>query len=215
MTFVRIPAGEFRMGTEDGHGVTISQPFYLGIHPVTQAQWEMVMRSNPSRFAGKPDYPVERVSWEEVQQFLQRLNARRDGHTYTLPSEAQWEYACRAGSTSDYCFGDDEGQMGAYAWYGDNSGGSTYPVGQKKPNAWGLYDMHGNVWEWVQDWYGPYAAEPVTDPSGPTAGAGRVSRGGSWDDPARNARSAYRYAFLPGNRIDDLGFRCLSSVPSK
>jgi formylglycine-generating enzyme required for sulfatase activity len=238
MTFVRIPAGEFWMGTSEEaiealikrypdvnrewfesekprHRVTISQPFYLGIHPVTQAQWEAVMGSNPSYFEGKPDHPVEQVSWEEVQQFLQRLNDRRDGNLYRLPSEAQWEYACRAGSTDAYCFGDEEGQLGKYAWYGNNAGVTTHPVGQKQPNAWGLYDMHGNVWEWVQDWYGPYTADALTDPSGPTTGAGRVVRGGCWYDPAQYARSAYGYRDPPGDRIDVLGFRCLSSAPSK
>jgi formylglycine-generating enzyme required for sulfatase activity len=233
MTFVRLPADEFWMGTSDEaiealtkrypfdrkgfetetprHRVTISQPFYLGIHPVTQAQWEAVMGSNSSRFEGKPDHPVEHVSWDEVQQFLRRLNERQDGNIYRLPSEAQWEHACRAGSTVAYCFGDEEGQLGEYAWYGDNSGNSTHPVGQKKPNAWGLYDMHGNVWEWVQDWYGPYTADPVTDPSGPTTGANRVIRGGSWSYPAWCARSADRGGVHPGLRGDGLGFRCLSS----
>jgi formylglycine-generating enzyme required for sulfatase activity len=195
--------------------VTISQPFYLGSHPVTQAQWEAVMGSNPSRFGGKPEHPVEGVSWDEVQQFLQRLNARRDGNIYRLPSEAQWEYACRAGSTGAYCFGDDEEQLGAYAWYDDNSGGMTHPVGQKQPNAWGLYDMHGNVWEWVQDWHGPYTAESVTDPSGPTTGAHRVVRGGGWGRPAQGARSADRLWDRPGNRLVSLGFRCLSSALSQ
>jgi formylglycine-generating enzyme required for sulfatase activity len=160
MTFVHIPAGEFWRGTPDTevealikrypdvnrewferekprHRVTISQPFYLGIHPVTQAQWEAAMGSNPSRFADKPNHPVEQVSWEEVQQFLQRLNERQDGNLYRLPSEAQWEYACRACSTSAYWFGDEEGQLSEYAWYDDNSGGTTNAVGQKKPNAWG------------------------------------------------------------------------------
>lgn len=238
MTFVRIPAGEFWMGTSDEaiealikrypddlrewfenqaprHRVTISQPYYLGIHPVTQAQWEAVMSNNPSRFEGKPDHPVEQISWDEVQQFLQRLNDRQDGNIYRLPSEAQWEYACRAGSTGAYCFGDDAGQLGAYAWYDDNSGSMTHPVGQKQPNAWGLYDMHGNVWEWVQDWYGPYTADAVTDPSGPTAGAGRVLRGGGWSVAAQLARSALRGWLRPGLRRDGLGFRCLSSGVSQ
>ena len=226
MTFVRIPAGVFTMGSPDSdryaydnekpaHQVTISQPFYLGVHPVTQAQWQAVMGSNPSRFEGKPRHPVERVSWDEAQQFLQRLNERRDGYRYALPSEAQWEYACRAGSAGAYCFGDDESQLGAYAWCSDNASGSTHPVGEKQPNAWGLYDMHGNVWEWCQDWYGDYAADAVTDPSGPATGASRVFRGGGWSSSARGVRSAYRNGFHPGLRDVYLGFRCLSSAPSK
>jgi formylglycine-generating enzyme required for sulfatase activity len=238
MTFVRIPAGAFWMGTSaeqvetlirrypavardwfeaqaPQHRVTISQPFYLGIHPVTQAQWQAVMGNNPSRFEDKPDHPVEHVSWDEVQRFLQRLNERRDGHTYALPSEAQWEYACRAGSSGAYCFGDDEAQLGDYAWYGDNSDSTTHPVGQKQPNAWGLYDMHGNVWEWVQDWYGKYTADSVTDPSGPDAGAVRVFRGGCWSGAAQCARSALRFWLPPGCRGDYLGFRCLSSGVSQ
>jgi formylglycine-generating enzyme required for sulfatase activity len=237
MTFVRIAAGEFWMGTSEEviealikrypnyggwlesekprHRVTISQPFYLGIHPVTQAQWEAVMGSNPSRFEGKPDHPVETVSWEEVQQFLRRLNERQDGNLYRLPSEAQWEYACRAGSTNAYCFGDDEGLLGEYAWYSNNSGNSTHPVGQKKPNSWGLYDMHGNVWEWVQDGYGPYTTDAVTDPSGPDAGAVRVFRGGGWLSAAQFARSAIRLWGHPGLRYGHLGFRCLSSGVSQ
>ena len=237
MTFVRIPAGDFWMGASaeqiealikrypddlrawfeaqtPQHRVTISQPFYLGIHPVTQAQWQAVMGGNPGRFEGNPAHPVEQVPWVEAQQFLQRLNEHGDGHTYALPSETQWEYASHAGSTGAYCFGDDEGQLGAYAWYDDNADGATHPVGEKRPNAWGLYDMHGNVWEWRQDWYGEYAADAVRDPVGPEAGAGRVIRGGSWANPARVAWSAACYWSHPGLRDDYLGFRCLSSPGS-
>ena len=227
MTFVRIPAGAFTMGSPDSdrhaydeekpaHQVTISQPFYLGVHPVTQAQWEAVMGSNPSHFKGKPTHPVEQVSWNDAQQFLQRLNARRDGYHYALPSEAQWEYACCAGSTGAYCFGDDEGQLGTYAWYDDNADGATHPVGEKQSNVWGLYDMHGNVWEWVADGQRTYTVNAVTDPTGPTdAGAERVFRGGGWYDSAQGARSADRYGLLPGYRVESLGFRCLSAASSQ
>lgn len=236
MTFVRIAPGTFWMGTSaeevEGliqrypgvprdwlepesprHQVTISKPYYLGIHPVTQEQWEAVMGDNPSQFQGDAHCPVEQVSWDDVQAFLERLSAR-DGRTYRLPSEAQWEYACRAGSTGAYCFGDDVGELGNYAWYDENSGYTTHPVGQKQANAWGLYDMHGNVCEWVQDWFGDYPADAVTDPSGPAAGAPRVLRGGGWGSSARSVRSAFRSWFFPGLLDDYVGFRCLSAVKS-
>jgi formylglycine-generating enzyme required for sulfatase activity len=220
MEFVPIPAGAFMMGSAQGnnderpsHQVTISRPFYLGKYEVTQAQWEAVMGSNPSRFTGQPDRPVEQVSWDDVQAFIRKLNEKEGGTMYRLPTEAEWEYAARAGSTTAYSFGDDPGQLGEYAWYTDNSGGQTHPVGQRQPNAWGLYDMHGNVWEWVQDWYGTYAAEPVTDPQGPSSGSNRVVRGGSWRNGARFCRSAYRFYAHPGDRIVDLGFRLLRTAP--
>ena len=144
--------------------------------------------------------------------FLTKLNAKIGGRgKFALPTEAQWEYACRAGSKTRYYFGDDEARLGDYAWYQGNSGMKTHAVGEKKPNAWGLYDMHGNVWEWCEDWYGPYGAEAVTDPSGPAVvqvGLGRVSRGGSCLGlPAAGCRSASRYSTEPGMRLADTGFR--------
>ena len=166
MEFVLISAGTFLMGTADGgewerpeHPVRINHPFYLGKYPVTQAQWATVMGNNPSMFKGHPDWPVENVSWEDVHVFIQTLKAREGEEDYRLPTEAEWEYACRAGSTASYCFGDDPNQLGEYAWYRENAGGQPHPVGLLKPNAWGLYDMHGNVWEWVQDWYRPYPTD--------------------------------------------------------
>ena len=153
------------------------------------------MGSNPSYFKG-PKNPVENLSWDDCQGFLSKLNAKTRGirGTFQLPSEAQWEYACRAGSTTRYCFGDDESQLGDYAWYEANMAGKTHPVGEKKPNAWGLYDMHGNVWEWCQDWYDDYPKSAVDDPVGPPMGAAHVDRGGSWILPAvlvvRRAASA-------------------------
>ncbi len=229
MLLVEIPAGEFLMGSSDSdrdassaekpkRRVRITQPFFLGVYPVTQAQWERVMGSNPSRFKG-PDHPVERVSWNDCQEFIRRLNdlPGERGVVYRLPTEAEWEYACRAGSTTVYSFGDSAASLGDYAWYVSNSGRKTHPVGQKKPNSWGLYDMHGNVWEWCQDWHdsGYYAAaaSPINDPTGPIAGSNRVIRGGSWGSHARYCRSANRNGHTPSRRGYDLGFRlAFSSV---
>ena len=216
LEMVLIRAGEFMMGSPDSdqagerpqHRVRITKPFYLGKYLVTQEQWEAVMGDNPSHFKG-PKNPVEMVSWNDCQQFLVKLNAKIGAQSgaFRLPSEAQWEYTCRAGSTTRYCFGDDESQLGEYAWYTANSGNTTHPVGEKKPNPWGLYDMHGNVWEWCQDWYGAYGAEATDDPTGPAMGSDRVFRGGSWDHPARICRSASRDCHEPGYRYDYLGFR--------
>lgn len=218
MQFVLIPAGTFLMGrglAEEGdederpqHQVTLSQPFYLQTTPVTQGQWQRLMGENPSLFqeCGE-DCPVENVSWHDAQEFLRKLNLREKTDQYRLPTEAQWEYACRAGSTQSYCFGDGEAELGQYAWYASNSQKGTHPVGRLKPNAWGLYDMHGNVYEWCQDWYEEYPNGPVTDPKGPTAGEYRVLRGGSWDGEAGDLRSAYRHRLTPGYRYGHEGFR--------
>jgi formylglycine-generating enzyme required for sulfatase activity len=221
LEMVLIPAGEFLMGSPDlehyaeqnekqEHRVRITKPFYLGKYLVTQEQWETVMGSNPSHFKG-PQNPVEQVSWNDCQQFFNKLNARSSPGRgkFQLPSEAQWEYACRAGSKTTYCFGDDEARLGEYAWY--DSGSGTHPVGEKKPNAWGLYDMHGNVWEWCQDWYdgGYYAESPTDDPAGPTTGSNRVIRGGSRNGHfiALLCRSAIRGRNGPRVRSGDLGLR--------
>ena len=163
-----IPPGTFMMGStpsepgrnprERQHEVTITKGFWLGKYAVTQAQWQAVMGNNPSKFKGDDQRPVELVSWDNCQQFLQKLNALGGGE-FRLPTEAEWEYACRAGSSTAFCFGDNQAQLDDYAWYSKNSGGQTHPVGQKTPNAWGLYDMHGNVWEWCEDWHGEYPSE--------------------------------------------------------
>ena len=215
MTFKLIPAGTFIMG-EGGqaHEVTLTEPFQMGVHEVTQAQYEQVMGSNPSGFKGA-DNPVEGVTWDDAVEFCRRLSElpaeKKAGNVYRLPTEAEWEYACRAGTTTKYSFGDDESELGDTAWYAENSGGKTHPVGSKLPNAWGLYDMHGNVYEWCQDWYGDYPSGSVTDPSGATSSSGRVDRGGGWFDSADYCRSAYRYGILPSYRNYDLGFRVVRS----
>ena len=227
LEMVLIPAGEFLMGSPDSdtkatfsekpqHRVRITKPFYLGKYLVTHEQWEAVMGSNPSYFKG-PKNPVEQVSWDDCQKFLEKLNTKtaKQGGKFVLPSEAQWEYACRAGSKTRFCFGDDEARLGDYAWYAANSGGKPHPVGEKKPNAWGLYDMHGNVWEWCQDWWknGYYKESPVDDPTGAATGSDRVIRGGGWFFVVGGCRSAYRIGRSPGMCFDDLGLR-VSLVPA-
>ncbi len=219
LEMVLIPAGEFLMGSPDSdkdaqyterpqHRVRITKPFYLGKYPVTQEQWEAVMGNNPSGFKG-PKNPVEQVGWDDCQQFLKRLNRKVGGAMFQLPTEAQWEYACRAGSTTRYCFGNDASGLGQYAWYGENSGGNTHPVGQKKPNAWGLYDMHGNVWEWCQDWYesGFYARSPTDDPTVGGTESVHVIRGGDWYFDAGYCRSAVRSEFERWYQGNFLGLR--------
>jgi formylglycine-generating enzyme required for sulfatase activity len=198
MKFTLIPAGEFNMGSEESddekpvHMVKIKNPFYLGTYLVTQAEWEAVMDDNPSDFKSD-DLPVEWVSWDNVQKFIKKLNETEVTDKYRLPSEAEWEYACRAGTTTRYSFGDDESELDDYAWYDENSDDDMHPVGQKKPNSWGLYDMHGNVCEWVQDvWHDSYDGAP-TDGSAWESGDGadRVFRGGSRLDDAWDGRSAF------------------------
>ena len=223
MEFVLIPEGNFIMGSPDSnaeasdwekpaHRITISQPFYLGKYPITQAQWEAVMGDNPSYFKGNPNHPVEDVSWHDVQAFMHKLNEREGSGDYRLPSEVQWEYACRAGVESSRYHHD----VGAIAWYKVNSQGQTHPVGEKWPNAWDLYDMLGNVWEWCHDGLREYTADAAVDAIGPTeADTPRVLRGGSWGQAAQIVRGAYRGYDAAGNRYTDLGFRCSRSGPSK
>ena len=214
MEFVWVPPGEFRMGSTSSEArdaerpltqVRISEGFWLGKYEVTQSEWEAVMGSNPSRFGNcGGDCPVERVRWAAVQGFIGRLNAREGREVYRLPREAEWEYAARAGTT-----GDRYGDLSAIAWYTGNSEGRTHPVGLKLPNGWGLYDMLGNVSEWVGDWHGGYPGGRVTDPGGPGSGSGRVVRGGGWSYGARNVRAPVRGSARPGFRVYDLGFRLL------
>jgi formylglycine-generating enzyme required for sulfatase activity len=164
------------------------------MYEVTQQQYEKVMGTNPSTTKG-PQNPVEKVSWNDAVEFCRKLSAlpaeKSAGYVYRLPTEAEWEYACRAGTQTAYSFGDSESELGDYAWYDKNAGGTTHPVGSKKPNAWGLYDMHGNVFEWCQDWYGSYPSGSVTDPTGESSGSHRVVRGGAGTaSPSAVRRSA-------------------------
>jgi formylglycine-generating enzyme required for sulfatase activity len=218
------------------HQVTLTQDFYLGKYEVTQGQWQAVMGANPSRYSScGQDCPVERVSWNEITGvggFLDKLNQAKAGcdisnlptdttryrpdkvpaGCYRLPTEAEWEYSARAGTTTRFSYGDDPSQIGNYGWYTSNSSSSTHKVGGKLPNPWGLYDMHGNVSEWNYDWYGSnyYSNGNQTDPSGPTSGSYRVVRGGSWYDVAGGLRSAFRSDFGPDGRCNGLGFRLLT-----
>ncbi|MBN83995.1 MAG: hypothetical protein CMJ70_28040 [Planctomycetaceae bacterium] len=230
MVLVPIPAGEFLMGspeTEPGrlgnevqHQVTLTKPFLLGVHEVTQGQWQAVMGTTPWKgkvlFKEGDDYPATYVNWDDVVEFCRKLS-EKEGLEYRLPTAAQWEYACRAGTTTAYSFGDNDSELGEYAWYTENTrdAGQKYAhtVGRKKPNRWGLYDMHGNVWEWCSDWYGAYPSGDATDPTGPNSGSRRVLRGGSWSSLAGFWRSSLRYGRRPSSRGNRVGFR-VTCVPS-
>jgi formylglycine-generating enzyme required for sulfatase activity/serine/threonine protein kinase len=217
LTLKKLPAGKFEMGEGSRtHEVTLTQPFYIGIVEVTQEQYTLVMGTNPSNFKDLTN-PVEQVSWEDAMNFCRKLSElpyeKNAGRSYRLPTEAEWEYACRAGTTTKFTFGDDQSSLGDHAWFDMNSSNKTNPVGEKKPNAWGLYDMHGNVWEWCSDWYGEYPKGVVSDPSGPQKGSLRALRGGSWNDRAGLCRSANRGGDSPDARSCPLGFRiALSST---
>jgi formylglycine-generating enzyme required for sulfatase activity len=224
MHFVFIPAGQFRMGspeTEQGreadegplHDVQLTKPLYLGKYEVTQAEWKKVMGANPGNFKWDRN-PVDQVSWDQCQDFLMKLNAMSAGTRQTaplrLPTEAEWEYACRAGNKTRFCYGDDLNyeKLEEYAWTNANSGGRAHPVGEKKPNAWGLYDMHGNLWEFCQDWYAAsYGRQGEVDPEGPNTGEMRVLRGGSWDDKPQNVRAADRGGDTRGHQNAFAGTR--------
>jgi formylglycine-generating enzyme required for sulfatase activity len=256
---LKIPAGSFRMGSDEyedekpKHQVKL-QEFYLGKYPVTQEQYQAVMGNNPSNFKDDPKNPVEQISWDDAQEFCKKLN-QLTGKEYRLPTEAEWEYACRAGTQTRYYFGDDQSVLKEYAWYGDNSGDSfldtvkiwdadpnwenyykklnwenyykklmddnckTHPVGEKKPNNWGLYDMSGNVWEWCEDpYHDSYANKPEnTKNNGNTIWLSgnvslRVLRGGSCFNYSRSCHSAKRYWFVADVRDIYIGFRLAVSV---
>lgn len=233
-----IKPGKFLMGSpkdakdtfdDEGpqHPVEITRPFYLGVFPVTRGQFAAFVKDaayqteaekesekytwrNP--FFGNShsdDEPVVEVSWNDAVRFCKWLT-KKEGKTYNLPTEAEWEYACRAGTTTVHFYGDDENDLGDYAWYGANSGGHTHPVGGRKPNALGLYDMYGNVHQWCADWYGEYQQVTCKDPRGPESGHDRVLRGGYWADVARYCRSAVRYNLAPATYDDFTGFRVVA-----
>ncbi len=218
MEMVFVKGGCFQMGDTVGGGNADEKPvhevclsnFYLGKYEVTQGQWRQIMGSNPSYFSSCGDNcPVENVSWNDVQDFISRLN-RQSGKGYRLPTEAEWEYAARSGGKSEKWAGaSSESSLGDYAWYGSNSGMKTHPAGQKLPNGLGLHDMSGNVWEWCGDWYDGqyYSQSDRNNPSGPSSGSDRVFRGGSWNSNAADARAASRNRDNPGYRLDDVGFR--------
>jgi formylglycine-generating enzyme required for sulfatase activity/ankyrin repeat protein len=207
MEFVWIPTGEFMMGSNEemddeqpAHRVRIDG-FWMGKYEVTQGQWKIVMHGNPATFNKGDDYPVETVDWDDTQGFIEALSAG-SGIRFRLPTEAEWEYACKAGKLDQ-----DYGDLGDVAWFNENSNDMTHPVGQKKPNAWGLYDMLGNVWEWCQDWYGGYNPFLRANPTGPESGSSRVIRGGSWSVLFPLVRSVNRGSNTPTDRGDYLGFR--------
>ena len=196
------------------HRVRVTRPFYLGKYKVTQEQWEAVMGDNPSGFKG-PKNPVDSVSFDQCLEFIEKLDGKAAATMgrFALPTEAQWEYACRAGSTTRYCFGDNPAQLGDYAWFGKSWHRKDIPVGQKKPNAWGLFDMHGPVKEWCADLYGPYHALPVDDPTGPGVGWGRVARGGDSCLGYPYCRSARRVSYPRTMYMSENGLR-LAFLPN-
>ena len=226
MKMVHIPAGTFIMGADSSaddedpaHEVSLNA-FYIGKYIVTQKEWVTVMGSNPSEPVGDA-LPVVNVSWEDAQEFVKKLS-EETGQIYRLPTEAEWEYACRAGSIAKFHFGNDTTQLGEYAWYRSNSGNKLHSVGQKKPNAWGLYDMVGNTWEWCEDWWDPefYARSDQKNPNNkepylyksPTTGEKftvHVARSGSFGHPPSAHESAHRHGTRPGMRRHMIGFRCV------
>ena len=214
MVMVWCPAGTFMMGRYPGeqdsfsyesprHQVTLTQGFWMGKYEVTQAQWLTLMQTNPSLFTDNPNRPVDRVTWDQAQTFVAALNTLEQG-TFRLPTEAEWEYACRADTTTRFYWGDDLEftQVENYTWYQSNSAMTTHPVGLKPPNAFGLYDMSGNVSEWCQDYYGSYTSAAVTDPTGPTSGQGRVFRGGAWYSDMYPRSASRQYGAAAGLESD-------------
>ncbi|MBT3783865.1 formylglycine-generating enzyme family protein, partial [bacterium] len=191
----------------------ITQSYYLGKFEITQGEWKRVMGDNPSRFnkCGS-ECPVESVSWDEVQAFLKRLNQMEGGEVFRLPTEAEWEMAARAGTKTAYFFGDNPKELKKHAWFDGNSVGGIAKVGLKKANSWGLYDMHGNVSEWVSDWFSIYGSEALKDPGGPSGGSKKVVRGGCWYDDPSNCRSAFRVGKEPSAKNGYQGFRILRTT---
>jgi formylglycine-generating enzyme required for sulfatase activity len=204
-------------GDELQREVSITHSYWLGKYEVTQAEWRALMGDAPSAFKGE-NLPIEQISWARAVEFCRKLTDKEraagrlpDSLEYSLPTEAQWEYACRAGSLRAY---GGTGTLDEFAWFTTNSNSSTHEVGKKQPNAWGLHDMHGNVWEWCADWFSLHKKGAVSDPIGPATGSARVSRGGGWGSSASSCRSAFRFACQPGSQVNNLGLR-LALVPVK
>jgi uncharacterized protein (TIGR02996 family) len=219
MTFAWCPPGSFQMGSnkvdDDAkpvHAVRLTKGFWMGVTPVTQAQWQAIMEGNPSNFKGL-ELPVETVSWDDAIQFCQAVR-QRCSLEVRLPTEAEWEYACRAGTTSEYWSGNGADALKQVGWFASNSGDSTQSVGQLAANPWGFFDIHGNVWEWCSDWYGASSQGSERDPTGPKSGSFRLSRGGSSLSGPLYCRSAFRSRFVPTNGSSNLGFR-LVFLPSE
>jgi len=196
------------------NSVTLTREFWMEKFEVTQKEYSEVMGENPSYFKGDPNRPVEKLSYWDAVAYCSAVTKREreagrlpPGYAYRLPTEAEWEYACRAGTTNFFSFGDAVTEADQYAWTMENGEASTHPVGQKRPNPWGLYDMHGNVWEWCSDWFAPFPAVDLKDPSGPAQGKFKVFRGGGWNQEVQFARSANRFMMAPTNGIYFVGFR--------
>ena len=217
-----IDAGEFVMGAAENdpyaidweypqRTVKISRPFLLGKYPITQKEWQALMGNNPSSIKGA-NLPVDKISWHDAQEFIAKLNKQAGHKRYRLPTEAEWEYACRAGSNSLFCFGDDISKLGDYAWFNENSGGKLQSVGKKKPNAWGLYDMHGNVEEWVQDKAGKYRMLSITDPKGSAKSDTHIFRGGSYECDFNFCRSSKRSSMRPEFALNGVGLRVAMDI---
>lgn len=222
LEMVLLKAGSFTMGSPANdpdrdsdelpqHTVTLTYDFYIGKYEITQAQWEAVMGSNPSTFPGRPDNPVDQLSYRDGLEFIRRLNQKYLGK-FRHPTEAEWEYACRAGTTTRFYWGNDTREIDAHAWYQGNTA-STMPVGSLAPNVWGLHDMAGNVFEWCSDWMGPYPAAAQTNPVGPPSGFYRILRGGSWFHEAKLCRSASRFAVSGDVRFRYYGLRLVRTFP--
>jgi len=201
--------------------VTITRDFWIGKYEVTQGEFTAVAGRNPSHFVGDSNRPVEKVTFFDATAYCAAVTQRERnaghlpaGYEYRLPSEAEWEYACRAGTTNQFSFGDDSTMADQFAWTAENSEATTHPVGLKRPNPWGLYDMHGNVWEWCLDWFAVYPAAPLTDPTGPSSSKFKLFKGGGWNQSVDYARSANRFMMSPSNGIHFVGFRvALAQIP--
>lgn len=206
--FVLIPGGTSMMGDIVLHEVVISKAYYMQMTEVTQGQWKKVMGNNPSIFKTcGDDCPVENISWVDAQEFIRRLNQKEGANKYRLPTEAEWEFACRAGSAGKDISSVKADELGDYAWYDANSDRKTHPVARKKPNAWGLYDIHGNILEWCQDWYDDYQKGKVIDPKGASSGQHKVLRGGAWLGSPTTLQCTFRSQDYPVVRSNDIGFR--------